>query len=349
MNTETMPALVQFGLQPGQVELREVPIPPIGDHDVLLQVGAVGVCGSDIHQYLATPSWRVEVPVTLGHEFTGTVVDAGKQVSEFKSGDRVVSETAARICGRCAYCRSGNYNLCPRRQGYGAIIDGAMARYVRVPARCLHHIPSHLSFERAALTEPSCVAYTAVVERSNLNPGQSALILGPGPIGLLALLMARLQGASTTVVAGLSADAARLELAKKLGATHVVDLQRDDLGVLLESVGDGFGVDLVVDAAGAAASFRTAMSAVRPMGEIAKVGWGPGPLNASLDPIVQKAVTVNGSFSHNHATWERVIALLASGQLDVSPIVGIDAPLTGWLDTFERMHSGEVTKAILRP
>src|SRR5436305_13660088 len=119
MSTTSMSAVVQFGLEPEQVELRAVPVPRIGEDDVLLRVGAVGVCGSDVHQYHGKPSWRVEVPVTLGHEFTGTVAAVGRRVSTFREGDRVVSETAARICGECVYCRSGNYHVCPRRQGFG--------------------------------------------------------------------------------------------------------------------------------------------------------------------------------------------------------------------------------------
>ncbi|MDQ2742651.1 MAG: zinc-binding dehydrogenase [Chloroflexota bacterium] len=344
-----MPAVVQYGLEAGKVELREAPVPDIDEDEVLLRVGAVGVCVSDVHQYLGTPSWRVNVPVTLGHEFTGTVAAMGSRVVGFMAGDRVVSETAARICGVCVFCRSGNYNVCPHRQGFGYGINGAMAEYVRVPARCLHLIPDTLNFERAAMTEPTCVAYNAVAERSTLKPGCSVLVLGPGTIGLLCLLVARLHGASTTIVAGLTSSSGRLELARQLGATHAVDSQQQDVMELVRTMGDGYGVDLVVDAAGVAASLRTAMEAVRPLGQIVKVGWGPGPLDASLDPIVQKAVTINGSFSHNYRTWERVIALLASGQIDPSPLVGLNGPLDRWQEGFEGMHEGRMAKAVLTP
>lgn len=349
MDAATMPAVVQFGLEAGNVELREIPVPAIADDEALLRVAAVGVCGSDVHQYRATPSWRVTVPVVLGHEFTGVVAAVGARVEGFRVGDRVVSETAARICGRCAWCHAGAYNVCPHRQGFGYGIDGAMAAYVRVPARCLHHIPDSLPFERAALTEPACVAYNAVAERSTVKPGMSVLVLGPGPIGLLCLAIARLHGATDLIVAGLTADRARLDLASTLGATRTVDLQRQDLSETIAATGDGYGVDLVVDAAGVAASFRTAMAAVRPLGQITKVGWGPGPLDASLDPIVQKAVTVNGSFSHTYVTWERVIALLDSGQIDLTSLVGLEAGLERWREAFDGMHKGAIAKAVLRP
>src|SRR5262249_29878954 len=163
--------VLQFDLQPHAVELRELPVPEIGEEDVLLQVGAASVCGSDIHQYHGTQSWPVHVPVVLGHEFCGRVARVGKRVRGFKEGDRVVSETAASICGQCIYCRAGEYNLCPQRAGFGYGTHGAMADFVRVPERCLHHIPDSLPFERAALTEPCCVAYNAVAVKSHIRPG----------------------------------------------------------------------------------------------------------------------------------------------------------------------------------
>ncbi len=347
--TTTMPALVQYGLGGKQVELREMPVPSIGATDVLLHVGAVGVCGSDVHQYNAASSWGVNVPVVMGHEFCGTIAAVGSDVSGFKEGDRVVSETAAQICGQCVYCRSGNYNVCPHRLGFGYGTDGAMAGYVRVPQRCLHHIPDNLPFSLASMTEPTCVALNAIVERSSIRPGDSVFVLGPGPIGLLCMLVARLQGASTVVVGGLASDAPRLALARELGATHTLDLQADDPAAFVRGLGDGYGVDMVVDASGASAAFITAMELVRPMGQIVKVGWGPAPLGVSLDPIVRKAVRVNGSFSHTYPTWESVIALLASGRLDVASLIGLDTNLPRWKEAFDGMQSGRFAKAVLRP
>jgi len=349
LTTTTMEAVVQHSLEPGHVELRETGAPEPGRGEVLLRVGAVGVCGSDVHQYLGSQSWPVDVPVTLGHEFCGTVAALGEGVGGFSEGDRVVSETAARICGRCALCRSGDYNLCPERKGFGYGVDGAMAGYVAVPARCLHRIPDRLPFEVAAMSEPCCVAYNAVAERADVKPGDSVLVLGPGPIGLLCLLVARLNGATTTVVAGLAQDHERLSLARELGATRTVDLQAEGIEGAVAETGDGLGFDVVVDAAGASASFGTAVEAVRPLGQIVKVGWGPKPLGFSLDPIVQKAVTVRGSFSHNWGTWEKVVALLSAGDLDPRPLVGMRSPLSGWKEAFEGMHEGRFAKAVLSP
>ncbi len=347
---QSMMALVHYALEKGSVALREVRRPPrLEDDEVLLESKAVGVCGSDVHQFHNTQSWKVNVPVILGHEFCGVIAEAGKAVKGFKAGDRVASETAARICGQCLYCRSGAYNLCPSRLGFGYGLDGAMAEYVKVPARCLHHLPSSVSFEKAALTEPCCVACNAVCVKTSLKPGDSVLILGPGTIGLLSLIFAKLCGAGWVGLAGLPQDRPRLELGRLLGATRILDGTAEENLSVLRSVGDGMGADVVIDSTGHSEALRFALAAVRPGGQITKVGWGPQPLQFSLDPLVQKAARLQGSFSHNYPIWERVIALLASGQLDPTPLIHRVEPLVNWKLCFEEMTGGEAVKNVVRP
>lgn len=344
-----MTGLVHFALERHAVELRELPVPEPGEDDVLLRVGGVSVCGSDVHQYQNQQAWPVNVPVVLGHEFGGEVARVGRRVRGFAEGDRVVSETAASICGDCLYCRTGAYNLCPGRKGFGYGTDGGMAEYVRVPARCLHHIPDALDFERAALTEPCCVAYNAVAVKSRVRPGDLVVVLGPGPIGLLAAEMARLAGAAPLVVAGTKADGPRLTAARALGVSHAVDVDATELAELVRGLGDGLGADLVIDAAGVSKALEQALQIVRPGGQITKVGWGPQPFGCSLDPLVQKAVTLQGSFSHTFLNWEQVVGLLAADRINLGPIVSRVAPLAGWRDCFEGMHEGRYVKAVLQP
>ena len=347
---ESMKAVVHYALRDGAIELREVPAPvAIDDSEVLLASRAVGVCGSEVHQFHNQQSWTVAVPVILGHEFCGVVARVGKAVTGFREGDRVASETAASICGECLYCRSGEYNLCPRRLGFGALRDGAMAEFVKVPARCLHHLPDAVPFEKAALTEPCCVAYNATCVHTNIRPGDTVLVFGPGPIGLLCLALAKLSGAGWLGVVGLPQDAPRLAIARQLGADCVIDGGREEMLAVAHSVGDGLGVDVVIDAAGHSATLELGLAAVRPKGQITKVGWGPQPLNFSLDPLVQKAVRLQGSFSHNFPIWERVIALMAAGQLDPSPLVGRTEPLSGWRACFDDMGAGRIVKGVLLP
>ncbi len=343
---ETMPAVVNFAAKPLSVELREVPMPEIAEADVLLKVAAASICGSDLHQWHGSASWKVNYPVILGHEFCGTIVRRGKAVKKFKEGDRVVSETAAVIDEFSPYSRRGLYNLDPNRLGFGYGVNGAMTHYVRVPERCLHAMPDHLPFEKAALTEPCCVAYNAVCVNSRIRPGDHVLIIGPGPIGLLCALMAKLSGAGRLIVCGLPVDAGRLEVAKQLGADATL---HGGVVEYIRNLGDSYGVDLVVDAAGVSASLQLAMQAVRPAGQITKVGWGPQPLGFNLDPIVQKAVTIQGSFSHNWPVWERVIEMIATGQIPLDQIISRVAGLADWGECFERMHSGQYVKAVLKP
>lgn len=345
----TMTGVVQYDLKPHSVELREIPVPEIGEDEVLLEVGAVSVCGSDVHQYHGSQSWPVATPVVLGHEFGGVVAQVGKRVKGVKEGDRVVSETASYICGRCMMCCTGAYNLCQRRVGFGYGINGAMAGFVKVAERCLHHIPDSLPFERAALTEPCCVGYNAVVEKSKVKPGDTVVVLGPGPIGLLCAEMARLAGAGTLIVAGMAQDASRLAAAKELGVTHAVNLQEINLVDFVHGIGDGLGAHLVVDAAGASAALKTALDIVRPGGQITKVGWGPQPLGFSLDPLVQKALTLQGSFSHTFQNWEMVVSMLASEQINLKPIISRVAGLEDWKDCFDGMYDGNYVKTVLQP
>ena len=199
------PAVVNFSSAPQSVELRDLPRPEFGPDDVLLEVEAVGVCGSDLHQWTGSHSWPVNYPVVLGHEFGGRIVEAGADVQNWKAGDQVVSETAAVIDPDSPLTRGGLYNLDPRRKGFGYGVNGAMTRFVRVPARCLHRVPAGLPMEEAALTEPCCVAYNAVVNNARVRPGDRVVVLGPGPIGILCVAMARLLGAQVALV-GLERD-----------------------------------------------------------------------------------------------------------------------------------------------
>src|SRR6478752_9733816 len=304
-------AVVNYAPEKGSVEIREIDRPVIGEEDVLLEVVNIGVCGSDLHQWTADHSWPVNYPVVLGHEFGGHIIEIGIRVSGWKEGDRVVSETAAVIDTDSPLSRRGLYNLDPDRKGFGYGVNGAMTKFVKVPARCLHRIPQHLSFEQACLTEPCCVAYNAIVNNSKIKPGDRVIVLGPGTIGILCAAVAKLCGAEVAVT-GLEADRHRLNIAKQYGCDIIIGDATE-----WAKKRDGLGADTIIDAAGSSVTLRIALQLVRPNGRITKVGWGPQPLNFSLDPLVQKNVTLQGSFSHNWPIWEKVISLLASRKLDV--------------------------------
>jgi alcohol dehydrogenase/L-iditol 2-dehydrogenase len=338
--------VVNFSSKPGSVELQEIEYPTFGDDDVIMQVEAVSVCGSDLHQWHGTNSWAVNYPVVLGHEFCGVIKELGKNVkaaARWQVGDRVVTETAAVIDADSPLTREGKYNLDPARKGFGYGVNGGMTRYAKVASRLLHEIPANISFEYAAMTEPCAVAYSATIAPGFVRPGDRIVVYGPGPIGVLCAAMAKLAGAEVALV-GLDKDKKRLEIAKQYGAEVIIG----DATSWAKSV-DGLGADGVVDAAGVSASLKNALEVIRPNGWISKVGWGPQPLDFSLDPLVAKNVTLRGSFSHNWPMWERVLRLLASGKLDLKPVLGGVFPITDWQVAFEKMQSGEILKSVIRP
>jgi len=343
-----MRALVKFGEVSGDVEVRDIPTPVVAPGTVLVRTIAVGVCGSDLHMWRNTHSWSTTIPVALGHESAGIIDAIGEDVTGWAVGDRVVCETAASICGVCALCRAGRYNLCPWREGYGATRDGAFSEFLIAEPRVLHRIPEGVSFEQAALTEPFAVAFNGLVERGHVNPGDLVVIQGVGAIGSLALQIAKLRGAGTIVVLGTDIDSHRLAMALEAGADYAINISSTNPAEVIASLGDGLGADLVVDATGVSVALRQALELVRPLGSIVKIGWGPQPLGVSLDPLVAKAVTLYGSFSHTWSTWERVLALFASGKLDPTAVIGGVYPLEDWEIAFEDMEAGRNIKSVVR-
>jgi alcohol dehydrogenase/L-iditol 2-dehydrogenase len=342
-----MKALVKYSTDGPGVEIREIAEPQLEAGTVLVATRAVGVCGSDVHLWRNAHSWEISLPVVMGHEIAGVIAAVGDGVMGWSVGDRVVCETAGRICGVCAYCRSGSYNMCPHRLGYGAKNDGFFTEHVVVEPRILHRIPDSVSFEVAAMTEPFAVAFNALVERGSVRPGDHVVVQGAGAIGALSVQIARLQGAATVTVLCTDNDGLRLDALRALGADTVLNVQRDDVAAHVAALGDGYGADVVVDATGVSAALRQGLEVVRPGGTIVKVGWGPQPLGFSLDLLVAKAVTLLGSFSHTWGTWERVLALFALGKLDSEVALGGTYGLEEWERAFHDMESGRNIKSVM--
>lgn len=342
-----MRALVKYGNKPGEVEIRDVPVPEIGPNDVLLRVKAVGICGWDIEMWQHKMANPVTVPVVQGHEFCGVVAKLGAEVEDFNEGDRVVSETSAVVCGKCPQCLTGNYHLCSSRKGFGYGVDGAFTDYVKVPARCLHRMPDNVSFDHACLTELGCVAYQALVVLSKIMPGTPLLIIGPGPVGLFSLQIAKASGAGPILVVGTDKDERRFTVARDLGAARTIDVTREDPRAIISDLTRGQGIPLVVDAAGNQHALKLAVDVVARQGQITKIGWGPKPIEFSLDPLLSKCVRLQGTFSHNWPTWEAVIAMISAGTLQMEPMISHRITIDQWLETFQDIHEGRGVKAVM--
>ena len=345
----SQPAVVQYALKERSVELREAPIPDPAPKSVIVKVAAAGICGTDVHQYLNEHSWPVNVPVIMGHEFSGIIHSMGDEVSNFAPGDRVVCETSAIVCGDCDYCRTGHYQFCPHRKSFGQLLDGGFTSFVEVPSHCLHRVPKHLPLYLAALTEPMCVSYNAAVVHANIRPGKSVAILGCGAVGLMCVQLAKLQGADLIILTGLSRDAKRLAMGKKLGATHTIAVDQENLLSVTNRIHDGLGIDVIIDLSGRNQSLRDAIHIVRPEGQIIRAGWGPGSYNFSLDPLVHKGVCLQGVFSHNWEIWEKSLSLLASGRIDLSNLEVLRLPIERWKEGFEGMCEARLIKVVLEP
>ncbi len=305
-------------------------------------MGAAGICGSDLmilHDLF--PSYNV--PVILGHEFAGLVEDVWDKASGFSRGDRVVCETHAFVCEQCDYCRSGKYNLCPERKGFGYGVDGAFTRLVSAREPIIHKLPDNLSIDEAAVLEPASVATNALIFNSRINPGDSVLIFGPGPIGLLCLQLAKLAGAQVTMV-GTARSRPRLDLAsKEFSADNAL------LDTELEQAEMWNKFDVAIIAAGSPGSFEPALKAVRKLGRVVHIGESTAQATFQLSLIERKNLTVQGSFSHNWPVWEKAISLACQGKIRLSPLITHKVILSDWKSGFDFAESGKAAKVIINP
>jgi L-iditol 2-dehydrogenase len=334
--------------QYGKLELVSRDEPAIGPTDVLVRVAACGICGSDIHGYDGTSGRRIP-PVVMGHEAAGTIADVGSAVDRAKIGDRVTFDSTI-YCGQCESCRRGQVNLCPNRRVLGVSCgdyrqSGAFAEYVAVPQHILYPLPDHLSFEYAAMVEPAAIALHAV-ERLNVSKGERAVVVGNGMIGLLTIQALRIAGCGELIA--VDVDDSRLELAKKLGAHKAFNARNLPLP-LGEGQGEG-ALDIAVEAVGSAPALATAIASVRRGGRVGLIGNLASEVPFPLQSVVTRELTLIASCA-SAGEYPRAIELIASGQINVTPLISAVAPLADGQEWFDRLHSSEpgLMKVILQP
>ncbi|MBL9195184.1 MAG: alcohol dehydrogenase catalytic domain-containing protein [Opitutaceae bacterium] len=342
-----MKALVKFQPGPGHVELRDVPEPTPAEHQVKLEVTACGICGTDLH--VLHDTFRNFPPVILGHEFVGRVVEEGAAVSGTvdRSGRYAVLGATAVRCGRCRWCLSGDFMLCAERRGMGHGVSGAFTRYTCVRPDQLFRLDDSIPEEEGALVEPLAAAVHAVGEITEVRPGDIALVSGPGPIGLLCLLVLQHHGIRT-LVAGTRVDSARLALARSLGAWRTIDVQSESLAEVVRETTGGGGVDVAFEVAGVEASARACLESLRPLGSYTQVGHFGREITVPFDRIGFKQLRVAGSVGYTIATWVRTLKLLSEG-LRPSRIVTHRFRLEDWQTAFELFERKDATKVLLRP
>ncbi len=340
-----MKALVKMQRGDGHLELRDVEEPTARPGWVVLEVIGTGICGTDLHiLHDEHPYWP---PVTLGHEFAGRVAEIGEGVEGWNRGDRVVCEPHAGACGVCHLCRRGLAQLCADKRSPGWGIDGALARHVAVPAHLLHRVPHEVSDLAAAVCEPTAISVSAF-ERTGIAPGETVVVLGPGPIGLICAMIARSMGAGRVVVVGRSSSRARLEIGERVGL-EVWDSDERDVLEAAREITDGRGVDLVVDTSGAGPAIANGVWMLRRRGRLCALGVsGAEAIEFPWDDALFRAIDLSFSFSSSYTSWDAALSLLKTGAVDVEPLITAYA-LERWQDAFSALERREVVKAVLTP
>ena len=322
----------------GQIKVADVPKPEPDAGEVLIRVAYCGICGSDLEAF---HTGMYEPGLIIGHEFAGTIVELGPDVTGWQVGDRVVVNDAIP-CGECPPCREGRLDACQSLTMIGVTHDGAMAEYTKIITKGLHRLPDQVTLRQGALVEPLSVSLHGV-RRSRLKAGDRALVMGAGPIGLLALQCALLAGAR--MVAVTEVDASRAALASRLGANVVLDPARENVGVALADLTDGLGPDVIYICTGAPGPFRDAVSLVRKGGQIFVLGMCVEPVDMDFMTVAMGDLCIEGSLAGRDA-FPAAIDLIAQRRVDVDSLVSheiaLDDVVTKGFSVLDTPNSGAV-------
>jgi L-iditol 2-dehydrogenase len=333
-----------------RLEMREMPAPVAEADELLIEVAACGICGSDVHGLDGSTGRRIP-PIVMGHEAAGKVVEVGSGVQGFEVGDRVTFDSTV-YCGRCAYCLKGEVNLCDQRQVIGVSCKefrraGAFAEYLTVPARIAYRLPDSFTFPQAAMLEAVSVALHGVAV-AEMKDGETVLVIGAGMIGLLLLQAARAAGCSRVVVCDL--DATRLALAESLGADRTILASGDSVVEEILRETGGSGVDVVLEAVGREETIGVAIDCVRKGGTVSLVGNISPQILLPLQKVVSRQIRLQGSCA-SAGECEEAIRLIAGGAIQVDALITAVAPLSEGASWFERLHAREpnLMKIVLDP
>ena len=338
-----MKALVKKEAAPG-IWLEDIPEPSIGPNDVLIQIVKTAICGTDMHIY-HWDAWArktIPVPMAVGHEYCGRVVQIGSEVRGLKPGDRVSGEGHI-TCGHCRNCRAGRRHLCRNAVGVGVNRPGAFAEYLAIPADNAFKLPDSISDDIAAILDPFGNATHTALAFSLV--GEDVLITGAGPIGIMAVALARFVGARHVVITDVNDY--RLELAGKMGATRAVNVQRETLDQTMQALGMQEGFDVGLEMSGQPAALRDLLRTLHHGGSVALLGIPPQETAIDWDQVIFKGLTLKGIYGREmFETWYKMASLLQSG-LRLDPVITHHLPLREYPQAFQIMDSGRSGKIIL--
>ncbi len=338
-----MKALVKAKAEPG-MWMMDVPDPKIGPHDVLIKIKKTSICGTDVHIY-NWDEWakqNIPVPLTIGHEFVGEIVELGREITQFKIGDRVSGENhiACRFC-RC--CRSGKDHLCRKNTSVGVNQNGACAEYLALPATNAYPIPDALSDDIAAILNPlGNSVHTAL---SFDVVGEDVLITGAGPVGLMAAAVARKAGARYVVISDVSQY--RLDLAKKMQVDIAYNPNEIKTDQIMKKLGMKEGFDVGLEMSGNAHAFNSMINHMNHAGKVALLGFLPHETQIDWNQVIMKGLILKGIYGREmFETWYKMVCMLQSG-LDISPVITHELKMDDYRNAFEIMRKGECGKIIL--
>ena len=331
-------------------EYEEVPLPQIGDQEVLIQVKACGICGSDVHG-MDGSTGRRRPPVIMGHEAAGVIEKTGNAVKDWTRGDRVTFDSTV-YCGTCWYCRRGQINLCDNRRVLGVSCEeyrqyGAFADYVVIPQRILYRLPEKITFEQAAMTEALSIAVHAV-EMTPIALGDTSVVVGTGMIGQLVVQVLRQKGCRTVIAIDVSPE--KLQLAKQSGADVVLNPSVCDVIKEILDLTEGRGADVALEAVGATASIRTSVNVLRKGGNLTLIGNVTPQIEFPLQTVVTREIRVQGSCA-SRGEYPACLEMIASGKVNVDMLISATVPLKEGSSWFNRLYRKEegLFKVILKP
>ena len=338
-----MKALVKSRREPG-LWMEDVPIPEIGPNDVLIRVHKSAICGTDMHiwNWDAWSQKTIPVPMHVGHEYVGLIEKVGDEVEGYKVGDRVSGEGHI-VCGHCRNCRAGKRHLCPNTKGVGVNRPGSFAEYLSLPATNLFKVPDGISDDLASIFDPyGNAAHTAL---SFDMVGEDVLITGAGPIGIMAVAIAKHVGARNVVITDVNGY--RLDLARKMGATRAVDVSREQLPEVMKELGMTEGFDVGLEMSGNGGAFKSMLDAMSNGGRIAMLGILGDDVAIDWGKVIFKGLFLKGIYGREmFETWYKMAAMIQGG-LDIAPIITHHFPIEDFRQGFEIMGSGKSGKVIL--
>lgn len=330
------------------LELIEMQKPEPPEGHVRVKVDTCGICASDI-AYWKLGSPRLKLPVVLGHEGSGIVDSIGPNVKNLKVGDSVIMTTTYGTCQRCKFCREGYTNLCIAREGIGSRNNGYLAEYSELPEEWCIPLPENMTFEEGSMVELVACCVHAIVDKGRINVGDTVVVLGPGPIGILAAQVAKECGAKV-VLAGLAEDVDRFRIAKECGIQSCINQTEIDLNEYILSITDNYGADVVVECSGSYHAFNTALQVLRKKGQLIQLGIYHGEAKVKdLTPVIMKEINIVGSASHIYDSWILSKNLISDGKIKVKPLITHTYTIEDYQAAFDMAAGTEGLKVVVKP